>query len=144
MSTLNTEVVYFFETSVPTTRLHGVTTHKATSRILNMANTTKAFSAPVHTAGSEVTSTKSRNRRRALEDNRTNFESWTNGRTAREIRNICRHDVRTAVRHFAAGTAICYCMAFVQDIRLDSRPIRYYILGFVVKQHICKGVYILI
>jgi hypothetical protein len=123
MSTLNTDVVCFSETSEPPTRLHGVTTHKPTLSILNMANTTNAFSAPVHTGGSEVTSMKSRNCRRALEDNRTNFERRTNERTAREIRNISRHDVRTAVRHFAAETAICYRIAFVQDIGVDSRPI---------------------
>ena len=139
-----TEVVYFSQTSEPPTRRHGVTTHKPTLRILNMANTANAFSAPVHSGGSEVTSTKSRNRRRALEDNRTNFERPTNGRTATEIRNISRHDVPTTVRHFAAETAICYCIVFVQDIRVDSRPIRHYILGFVVKGHICKRPYFLI
>jgi hypothetical protein len=144
MSTLNTEVVCFSETSGPPTRLHSVITHKPTLRIHNTAKTADAFSAPVHIWGSEVTSRNSRNGRRALEDNRTNFERRTNGRTAREIRNISRHDVRTAVRHFAAETAICYRIAFVQDIRSDSRPIRHYILGFVVKQHICKRPYFLI
>ena len=144
MSTLNTEVVYFSETSGAPTRLDGVTAHNTKLRTLNMANTANAFSAPVHTGGSEVTSKKSRNGRRAVQDNGTNFERRTNGRTATEIRNISRHDVRTAVRHFAAETAICYGIAFVQDIRLDSRPIRYYILGFVVKEHICKRLHFLI
>jgi hypothetical protein len=50
-----------------------------------MAITTYAFSAPVHIGSRGVTSTKSRDIRRALEDNRTNFERRTNGRTAREI-----------------------------------------------------------
>jgi hypothetical protein len=77
-----------------------------------MANTAKAFSAPVHTGGSQVTCTKPRSRRRALEDNRTNVERRTNGRTSTQIRNFSRHDVRTAVRHFAADRAICYCIAF--------------------------------
>ena len=143
-SSIRTGLVCFSEKSEQPTRLHGVTTHKPTLRILNMANTANAFSAPVHTGGSEVTSTKSRNCRRALGDNRRNFKRRTNGRTAREFRNISRHDVRTTVRHFAAETAICYCIAFVQDIRLDSRPIRHYILGFVVTQHIARRLYFLI
>jgi len=66
----------------------------------------------VHTGGSQVACTKSRSGRRALEGNRTNVERRTNGRTAREIRNISRHDVLTAVRYFAAETAMCYCIAF--------------------------------
>jgi len=109
--TIVTEVVRFWETLEPPTRLHGVTTHKPALRFLNTVNTAKAFSAPVHTGGSQVASTKSAFRRRALEDNRTNVERRTNGRTAREIRNISRHDVSTAVRHFAAETAMCYCIA---------------------------------
>lgn len=110
--TIVTELVCYSETLEPPTRLHGVTTHKPTLRILNMANTAKAFSAPVHTGGSQVTCTKPRSRRRALEDNRTNVERRTNGRTSTQIRNFSRHDVRTAVRHFAADRAICYCIAF--------------------------------
>jgi len=116
MSNLNTEVICYSETSEPPTRLHGVTTHKPTLRIFTMAITANAFSAPVHTGGRGVTSTKSRDSRGALEDNRTNFAKRINGRTAREIRNISRHDVRTAVRHFTADTAICYWIAFFSGI----------------------------
>jgi hypothetical protein len=143
MSTLNREVGCFSETSVSPTILHGVITHKPTLRILNMANTPNAFCTSARTGGSQVTSMKSGDGRRALEDNRTNLEWRTNGRTDREIRNISRHDVRTAVRHFAPETALCYCIPFVQDIRLDNRPIKHYILAFVVKQHICRRLYFL-
>ena len=69
----------------------------------------------MHTEGSEEPSTKYRNSRRALEDNRIILRDGPM-ELLKKFEISARHDVRTAVTNCAAERAICYGMAFVQDI----------------------------
>ena len=77
------------------------------------------------------------------EDERRILRDGTKG-IVNETRNISTHDMCTAVKNRASERTICYVIPSVQDLRVDSRPIKYYKLDSVIKYQICKRLYILI